>query len=299
MALAKTEIMTTQIHAGGGVIWRPNKSGSVDVLLVHRPGYKDWTFPKGKQDDGEAIRMTARREVAEETNLHCRLGKFLGTIQYETGGGSEKTVHLWEMAYSHGSFKPNSEVDKVLWVPAEKVTKKLTYRRDREFYDSLKTNWWVGKPWVQLIRHAEAGNRRTWTGEDQTRPLAPIGRQQAIALREKFADQGLDRIVSSPYVRCVQTVEPLSAATGIEIEKHPDLAEGANPKATAALLRELAEGRSVACSHGDVITDVMNYLVRRGMRLSEPFDTKKASVWKLSGADGKISKAKYQPPPAV
>ncbi len=291
--------MTTQIHAGGGVIWRPNKSGSVDVLLVHRPGYKDWTFPKGKQDDGEAIRMTARREVAEETNLHCRLGKLLGTIEYETGNGSDKTVHLWEMAYSHGTFKPNSEVDKVLWVAADKVTKKLSYERDRDFYESLSPTWWVGKPWVQLIRHAEAGNRRTWTGDDRTRPLSPQGRLQAVAIREQYADRGLDRIVSSPYVRCMQTVEPLSAATGIEIEKSDALAEGADPKATAALLQELSTGRSAICSHGDVITDVMSRLVRRGMRLSEPFDTKKASTWKLSAVDGEFTKAKYRRSPAT
>lgn len=291
--------MTSEIHAGGGVIWRPNDTDSVDVLLVHRPGYDDWTFPKGKQDDGEAIRMTARREVAEETNLHCRLGKLLGTIEYETGSGFHKTVHLWEMAYSHGSFKPNSEVDKVQWFPAGKVAKKLTYDRDREFYESLKETWWMGKPWVQLIRHAEAGNRRTWTGDDHTRPLSPTGRLQAIAIRERYADRGLDRIVSSPYVRCVQTVEPLSAATGIEIEKHPALAEGADPRDTAALLQELAEGRSAVSSHGDVITDVMNHLVRRGMQLSEPFDTKKASSWKLSAVDGNLMRAKYQPPPIV
>ena len=289
----------SEIRAGGGLIWRPNKKGSVDVLLVHRPGYRDWTFPKGKQDDGEAIRMTARREVAEETNLYCRLGKLLGTIEYLTGGGSPKIVHMWEMAYSHGSFKPNSEVDKVQWVPAGKVTDMLTYERDREFYQSLKPMWWVGKPWMQLIRHAEAGHRRTWTGDDRTRPLSALGRQQAMVLRERYADKGLDRIVSSPFVRCVQTVEPLSAATRIEIEKHPALAEGADPKATAELLGELSTGRSALSSHGDVITGVMEYLARRGLRLSEPFDTKKGSVWKLSVVDGEITKARYLPPPEI
>ena len=86
--------MASQIIAGGGVVWRSDKKGAVEVLLVHRPDYDDWTFPKGKQDPGEDERMTARREVAEETNLYCRLGRRLGSVEYDTSAGNHKTVHM-------------------------------------------------------------------------------------------------------------------------------------------------------------------------------------------------------------
>lgn len=291
--------MASQIIAGGGVVWRPGNKGAIEVLLVHRPSYHDWTFPKGKQDPGEDERMTARREVAEETNLYCRLGRRLGSVEYDTSAGNHKIVHMWAMAYSHGSFKPNSEVNKVRWLPVSKVARKLTYKRDRLFFESLDDRWWESKPHIRLVRHAEAGHRRTWTGDDRTRPLSVEGRQQALAIRERYADGGLDRILSSPYVRCVQTVEPLSAATGIEIEEHPALGEGADPKTTAALLKELTGSRSVICTHGDVITEVMGYLARRGLELDQPFNAQKGSAWKLSGPNGRLTKAKYQAPPTV
>ena len=289
----------SKIIAGGGVVWRPAKKNKVEILLVHRPNYRDWTFPKGKQDAGESIRMTARREVAEETNLHCRLGPFLGIVEYETGRGNPKDVHMWAMPLAHGSFKPNSEVDQIKWVDSTKVTKFLTYRRDREFYDSLGDEWWQKKPKVFVIRHAEAGNRRTWTGDDRTRPLSEEGRLQGLAIAERYADQGLERIVSSPYARCVQTVEALSAATGIEIEHHEALAEGADPRETARLINELLASRAAICSHGDVITDTLSRLAKRGLDVSQPFELKKGSTWKLTTSKGELAKARYEPPPTI
>jgi Fructose-2,6-bisphosphatase len=114
---------------------------------------------------------------------------------------------------------------------------------------------------VLLLRHARAGERAAWTGDDTLRPLDDRGLRQALALRE-LAQRAIGRIVSSPYRRCVETVEPLAEALGIPIELDDRLAEGASPQLALALLAELDGG--LACTHGDVIEAVLGYGLRKG-----------------------------------
>ena len=114
---------------------------------------------------------------------------------------------------------------------------------------------------VLLLRHARAGERAAWTGDDTLRPLDDRGLRQALALRD-LAQRAIGRIVSSPYRRCVETVEPLAEALGIPIELDDRLAEGASPQLALALLAELDGG--LACMHGDVIEAVLGYGLRKG-----------------------------------
>lgn len=114
---------------------------------------------------------------------------------------------------------------------------------------------------VLLLRHARAGERAAWTGDDTLRPLDDRGLRQALALRD-LARRAIGRIVSSPYRRCVETVEPLAEALGIPIELDDRLAEGASPQLALALLAELDGG--LACTHGDVIEAVLGYGLRKG-----------------------------------
>jgi 8-oxo-dGTP diphosphatase len=114
---------------------------------------------------------------------------------------------------------------------------------------------------VLLLRHARAGERAAWTGDDTLRPLDDRGLRQALALRD-LAQRAIGRIVSSPYRRCVETVEPLADALGIPIELDDRLAEGASPQLALALLAELDCG--LACTHGDVIEAVLGYGLRKG-----------------------------------
>ena len=114
---------------------------------------------------------------------------------------------------------------------------------------------------VLLLRHARAGERAAWTGDDTLRPLDDRGLRQALALRD-LAQRAIGRIVSSPYRRCVETVEPLAEALGIPIELDDRLAEGASPQLALALLAELDGG--LACTHGDVIEAVLGYGLRKG-----------------------------------
>ncbi len=128
--------MTEKVRAAGGVVHR-RQDGQEEVLVVHRPQYDDWTFPKGKLTPGESDENGALREVEEETGLRCRLGRELQTISYIDRRGREKSVRYWEMAQLDGTFAPNHEVDEVRWLTLEDAESTLTYTRDRDLLENL------------------------------------------------------------------------------------------------------------------------------------------------------------------
>lgn len=158
---------------------------------------------------------------------------------------------------------------------------------------------------VYVVRHAKAGDRSKWKGPDQLRPLSGAGRRQAQALADLLADRagkagsGIRRIVSSPYVRCIQTVEPLAARLGLEMETDDALAEGAPADDVVDLVRKLAPEHPVLCTHGDVIPRLLDALARRdGLRLPKRRPSAKGSTWVLDqDGDGRFVSAIYLPAP--
>jgi len=130
-----------QVRAAGAVVWRLDGDGELEVLLVHRPRYDDWSFPKGKCDDGEGDRHCARREVEEETGLRGELGRELPPSSYIDGKGRPKVVRYWEMTVTGGEFVPNDEVDRVAWVSLQKAASKLSYRRDVDVLGDFARTW--------------------------------------------------------------------------------------------------------------------------------------------------------------
>lgn len=150
---------------------------------------------------------------------------------------------------------------------------------------------------VYLVRHAKAGSRSDWDGPDELRPLSAKGRKQSIALGRRLAAGSGPRLISSPYLRCVQTLEPLAAALAQPIEIDERLAEGNDFRGTLELLSAIPDG-SVLCSHGDVIPETIAALERRGCRFVTAPDWRKASVWVLSrDAGGEVTEAAAWPPP--
>ena len=131
------DVTDTIVEAAGGVVWRRSPAGELEVLLVHRPRYDDWTVPKGKLDAGEDHARAALREVEEETGLRCNLGEELPSTFYVDRKGRPKRVRYWAMTPAGGGFTPTGEVDEIRWFPVEAAAAQLTYPRDRAVLAAL------------------------------------------------------------------------------------------------------------------------------------------------------------------
>lgn len=250
----------SDIVAAGAVVFRPRNGG--EVLLVHRPKYDDWSWPKGKRDPGEHVTATAAREVAEETGLRIRLGRPLPPQRYLVASGRTKQVHYW-LGRVLGDddvsrFKPNSEIDDVAWVPLDKAHRALTYADDIALLERAAKRAKRTSALV-VVRHARARKRATWKGPDGERPLTDVGRAQAKALAPALAAYGIDRLVSSDAARCLRTLTPYATAHQVPVEPVPGLnEESASPDSVRRVVEELLAGKdnAVLCSHRPVLPDV-------------------------------------------
>ncbi len=149
---------------------------------------------------------------------------------------------------------------------------------------------------IHLLRHAKAGDRAAWEGPDDLRPLSKAGRRQAAELAERLEARGITKIVSSPSVRCRQTVQPLAERTRLPVLLDDRLAEESRVEDALALVAELVDEEAVLCTHGDVLPAVLNRLAREGVSLhGDRVD--KGSVWALEVTDGTIRSARHEPPP--
>jgi phosphohistidine phosphatase SixA len=146
-----------------------------------------------------------------------------------------------------------------------------------------------------VVRHAKAGSRRRFEGDDEFRPLSRNGRKQAKGIAMLLAHRGITRVLTSPYVRCEQTVEPLAADIGIAIEQVGELAEGVDWHHALAMI-EQADAPIALCSHGDIIGDLMQHLAARGVPLDDD-RIEKGSTWVLQVEEGEVVKARYLAPP--
>jgi len=127
------------VRAGGGVVWRRRAGGDIEILLVHRPRYDDWSLPKGKCDPGEPDEACALREVEEETGVTCGLGTELPSTSYRDNKDRPKTVRYWAMEplTGDGRFTPNQEIDEIRWLPLAQAVRQLSYDHDRPVVEAL------------------------------------------------------------------------------------------------------------------------------------------------------------------
>lgn len=150
---------------------------------------------------------------------------------------------------------------------------------------------------VYVVRHAKAGSRSSWSGPDDLRPLTKAGRRQADALVELLGDVGITRIVSSPYVRCRQTVEPLAQRTRLPVDLSDALAEGAPLAEVLRLIEKVSDEPAALCTHGDVIDALLDHL--RDHEVPVVGDaSEKGSTWALETHSGTVVAARYLEPPA-
>ncbi len=151
---------------------------------------------------------------------------------------------------------------------------------------------------IHLVRHARAGSRSRWKGDDSLRPLSKVGRTQADGIAKRLAHERVDLIVSSPYLRCVDTVAPLAEKLGAHVETSDALAEGARLSQALRLFEKVQDREAVLCTHGDVMQDLLDHFGRHGVKLRD-HRMEKGSIWVFDIEDEQVRRAKYVPPPKV
>ncbi len=288
------------IHAAGALLWRrgAKKRGGVEIAVVHRPKYQDWSLPKGKLDPGETPVLAAVREVREETGIDSRLGRYLGHVTYPIPGHRKlKRVDYWAAQATAGEFAANSEVDLLRWYPLDRVMDELSYPMDRQVVRAF-SRLPAATDTLLLVRHAKAGRRERFDGPDDQRPLEPAGREQARGLVPNLLAFGAAEVYSADPLRCVQTVEPLADKLGAEIHREPLLSEtgyaAAPKKARERALELIPDGTvRVVCSQGKVIPDLMRWWAERDGVTLPPARNRKGSVWVLSFHQGAMVAADH------
>ena len=249
------------VLAAGVVVFRPGRQ----VVLVHRPRYDDWSFPKGKLDPGEHPTAAAVREVAEETGLHVRLGPALGSQRYPNGARM-KTVSYWTGRVvgddDVSGYAVNDEIDEVAWFGRDEAFEQLTYPHDR---DTLREALELRRKTQALVvlRHGAARSRQAWKHDDRMRPLVHAGLVQARRLVPVLAAYDVTRVVSSSSTRCTETVRPYVDTTGWKLELEDGLTE---EDATAESVLRVVDGLvhgdegAVLCGHRPVLPAIFDAL---------------------------------------
>ena len=264
-----------RIPAAGTVPWRV-VDGALQVALVHRPRYDDWSWAKGKLDPGEDWAVAAVRETDEETGLLVRLGPPLPEARYtllgRDGTPDDKVVRYWSARVTGGSGHLVNEIDEVVWLDVPSAHARLDYARDRDQLLALvrlqQTDRLDTWPLV-LVRHAHAVARGSWSGsDDTTRPLDDVGRARAKELAAVLGAYGVSRVVTSPSERCLRTVEPYALGAGLRLRTRRGLSEegfaAAPEKAHRHLARLLQRGEpALLCTHGPVLPSLLDELEQR------------------------------------
>ena len=260
--------MNATIIAAGGVVWRRDVKGEIEVLLVHRPRYDDWSLPKGKLEEGEALISCAYREILEETGLSVKLGPYVGSVEYYVPDGL-KSVAYWCAALIEESsfFHPNAEVDQILWLDLESATRRATRESDQYILDRFGVTPFDSSALI-MLRHAKALERAEWQGEDEDRPVQLIGQLQAKRMLSLYQVFGLDEIYTSDAVRCLDTISQMAKSLALIPNITNAVSEYTykkNKDKAIDFIKELIKKNKqiILCSHNPVLPRMMEKLTRK------------------------------------
>jgi 8-oxo-dGTP pyrophosphatase MutT (NUDIX family)/phosphohistidine phosphatase SixA len=292
-----------EVRSAGAVLWRPGPAG-LEVAVIHRERYDDWSFPKGKREPGEHPVATAVREVAEETGVQVTLGRPLGQSSYSSGG-QPKLVDYWVASPADPGhipdFTPNDEVDKLEWLPLPAAQDRLSYERDVRMLERFASGPAVTVPFI-LLRHASAGRKSDWPDQDLARPLDAHGATDADRIAPLLAAFGHSRVISSAAERCVATVRPYAALTGMAIEVDALFTarpvSGVTPEQVARTGELAGEGRpAIICAHRENLPALLTALSSRlGAPPPAGRPLRKAAWWVLHTAAGQLVAAERHRP---
>ncbi len=255
------------IKAAGAVVWREENPFELEVLLVHRPQYDDWSFPKGKVENGESAIAAAFREVKEETGVTATFGQYLGSSSYKVGEEKKKVKYWMAVARPDSApFVPNAEVDKIEWVSIKEARHFLSHDDDREILDEFINRERYTSTLV-LLRHAKAIKRSEWKDYDLDRPLSNEGIEQGKRLVSQIEPFGIQGIYSSDASRCYATVEPISLSLDQKVTVAAELNEESYEKSSKIALEYIRHlmrypGNQLVVSHNPIIPHILTKIAR-------------------------------------
>ncbi|MEZ5209651.1 NUDIX hydrolase [Gordonia sp. PP30] len=294
---------TRTVWAAGAVLWRISAAGKVEVAVVHRKRYDDWSLPKGKAHDGELLVATAAREVTEETGHDGRIGRALETVSYSLKPGVRKKVAYWSMESTGGRFVANHETDDIQWLSVDGAQRTVSYGADRKVLKAFAAQDVRDLHQLVVVRHAKAGRRTRFSGDDTQRPLDDEGEAQAEALVGVLGLYGVRHLHAADRLRCVQTLVPLSQELRADIVVEPALTEeayAADPAEARERLRTLAApvaGVRVVCSQGRAIAPLLKRWAADDQVELPASRNRKGSVWILTLRGETLIQADHLPSP--
>jgi 8-oxo-dGTP diphosphatase len=263
--MAKT-IETPLIQAAGAVLWRKNSKAEIEIAVIHRPRYDDWSIPKGKVENNESHIATAYREVLEETGYTSTFGPEIGSVVYKLEGAPKEVRYWAAQAHDVAEGKPSpEEVDQLEWLTPKLAKERLTNKDDRKIVDYF-LEFGIDTFPIVLLRHAKALKRDDWDGDDGDRPLEHRGQLQAKRLLPIYLPYGVNEFHTSDALRCIETIEPMVRSLSAVPIYSADLSEYGYAKDKDVPLDYVQDlmDRGVpalVCSHNPIIPKLVKKLV--------------------------------------
>jgi 8-oxo-dGTP diphosphatase len=285
------------IRAAGALLWREIAAGEIEIALVHRPRYDDWSLPKGKIDENETALACAYREVFEETGIKARFTRQLGAVEYEDNGAQKRVKYWVAQALGASDFVANEEVDQLRWLKPTDSIELATHQSDKEMIERFLE---IEGPTDTLIilRHTKALERGDWDGDDSLRTLNENGIAQAQALINHLAPFAIDEIYTSDFTRCVQTVSPLGESRGLVVSKVPSLNEAtfeSDPERSISFANALKqdERNILICSHNPVIPTMLRGILNTKLKNKDLIKLEPGDAWLVHRVKGEIVALDY------
>ena len=279
------------IRAAGALLWRENSELKIEIALIHRPRYDDWSLPKGKLEEGESSLRCAFREVIEETGITPQFGRELGSVEYKEPAGL-KRVKYWAAKALTDEFLPNEEVDEIKWLEPVDALSCATHESDRTIIENFLTQ----EPRTDtliIVRHTKALERGDWDAEDSKRTLDERGLAQSEQLIQHLEPFGIDEIYSSDYIRCVQTVTPLAQSRGLKITEIPNLNEANfefDPERAISFANAVKQDEKniLICSHNPVIPTMLRGILNTKLKNKDLIKLEPGDAWIVHRVRGEI-----------
>ncbi len=256
------------VEAAGALCWRRDPAGQLRVLLVRSARWDEWSWPKGKAEADERLAETAIREVLEETGVRAVLGPPLPNVRYLMPDHRHKRVTYWsaQPAEEGQPTASRAEIADLEWVSVGEARQRLTRPSDHPPLDrllELDRQGQLAAGQLIVVRHAKSVSRSSWKGDDAGRPLAEAGLDQSARLARLLDCWRPDRLISSPWTRCLATLAPYEAVSGLTVQSTKQLTERSyarHPRRTRSRVLELLTepGHTVICTHRPVLAGVVN-----------------------------------------